>query len=188
MGRGFSAKTRPAIGVPGVVNIPGTKTSSILDAYGDRHVAVDLAAQTSAEQSQPPVTDVGISRSIIGPYQIPNDTTESWYLDVWDSQAQKYKTILLPSGKIYDVTASPSANASNIEFVRDEYEVTDTARRIYPTAYGIVANSEVVSVNGLVQLPGLTRQYVVQNQAIKFVFDVDLYVGDVIHIQYAKIP
>ena len=187
MGRGFSSKSRPSIGVPGVVNIPGTKTSSVLDSYGDRHLAIELDAEP---QNQQPVTDVGISRSIVGPYQIPNDATESWYLDVWDGETRKYKTILLPSNKIFDVTnytpGSSGGGTGSIEFARDEYEVVDSTRLVYPTQYGVLLNSEVVTINGVVQLPGPTRQYIVQNQSIRFVSDIDLYVGDVVHIQYAK--
>lgn len=186
-GRGFSGTVRPNIGVPGIVNIPGTKASSVLDTYGDRSVAIDAINQAANQQV---VTDVGVSRSIIGPYQLPNDTSKSWYLDVWDGESRKYKTILLPSSTIFDVTNYAPSNgggaATSVEYVRDEYVVIDRTRLIYATTSSILTNSEVVTINGLVQLPGLTRQYIVQNQAIRFVSDIDLYVGDVIHIQYAK--
>ena len=185
-GRGFSGiSTRPNLGVPGIVNLPSTKPSSVFDSYGDRNVSAAVEAQAS----QQVIVDTGISRSIVGPYQIPNDTSKSWYLDVWDGETRKYKTILLPSSQIFDITdytGSGNGATGSVVFERDEYVVIDRTRLIYPTSYTLLANSEVVTVNGLVQLPGLTRQYIVQNQAIRFISDVDLYVGDVIHIQYAK--
>jgi hypothetical protein len=186
-GRGFSGTIRPNLGIPGIVNVPGTKTSSVLDTYGDRSLAEDIVNQASNQQV---VTDSGVSRTVIGPYQLPNDTSKSWFLDVWDGDSRKYRTILLPSDKLFDVTNySPSnggGSSGSVEYTRDEYVVTDKTRLIYATSYSILTNSEVVTVNGLVQLPGLTRQYIIQGQSVRFISDVDLYVGDIIHIQYAK--
>lgn len=174
-GRGFSG-TVP-VGAPVFVNVTGTKATSLLDSYGKRNVAESVEVVDSS----------GISRTIIGPYQIPSDTTKSWYLDVWDGEVKAYRTLLLPSSTIFDVTEwSPSSQTAQINVVTNEVPTgaLDGSNKVFSLANTPISGSVVVSINGMHLQPGNINDYTLVSKNI--IFASAPLPGDIILVDYVR--
>jgi len=174
-GRGFSGSV--PVGTPVFVNVTGTKTTSLLDSYGKRNAAESIDIVDSS----------GISRTIIGPYQIPSDATKSWYLDVWDGEAKVYRTLLIPSSTIFDVTDwSPSSQTTQLNVITNEPPagVINGTNRAFSLANSPIANSVVVSINGMQLQPGQANDYTLVSKTI--IFAVAPTPGDIILVDYCR--
>lgn len=175
-GRGFSGCSSTS--VPVFVNVAGTKTTSLLDSYGKRNVSSSVEVVDSS----------GISRTIIGPYQIPSDTTKSWYLDVWDGELKEYRTLLLPTNELFDITEwSPvTTPTTTVNFVADEVPsgVINGSNVLFTLAATPLVNTVVVHINGLRLHTGTLNDYTVSGKILTFNYAP--IVGDVLTVDYCK--